>query len=294
MTLARILLIAFSLGSIPTSVVNAGEVVGVTEVTPNLIILATASGNVVTSVGPDGALLVGTPSAESTDQINSILAKRTKSAIRYVVIAPEDVAHSDGDAGWQSRGAFVAMQELALERLGGHAMGSPKPLPARLISLGVDRPRIAFSEVLTFDLNGEAIHLIHQTPGYSNADAVAHFHVANLVYFGEVFPGDGYPEINFEMGGKLEGITKTLESWADNTVRVVPARGKITNGAEVSEFLKMIATIRDRIQGMIGAGMTEQQVLAARPSAEFDARWGRGRVSPDSFVRTVYRSLRPS
>jgi len=82
-------------------------------------------------------------------------ASRTKSAARYVVIYPQDPAHSEGDAGWGPRGAFVAMQENALERLGGHVMGAPRPLPPRLVELGVDRPRVAFSEVLTFDLNGE-------------------------------------------------------------------------------------------------------------------------------------------
>jgi hypothetical protein len=100
------------------------------------------------------------------------------------------------------------MQETALERLGGHAMGPPAPLPPRLIELKVDRPRIAFSEVLTFDLNGEAIHIVHQAPGYSDADAVTHFHVANAIYLGEVFPGDGYPEIDPSQGGKLDGLVK--------------------------------------------------------------------------------------
>ena len=137
------------------------------------------------------------------------------------------------------------MQEHALDRLGGHAMGPPRPLPPPLIKLGVDRPRIAFSEVLTFDLNGEAIHIVHQPPGYSNADAIVHFHVANLVYLGEVFPGDGYPKIEAEQGGKLEGLLKTLDEWTGNTFRVVPARGAVMNGDDVKSFHDMILAVRD-------------------------------------------------
>jgi len=209
-----------------------------------------------------------------------------------VVIAPQDAAHSEGDAGWGSRGAFVAMQENALERLGGHAMGAPRPLPPRLIELGVDRPRVAFSEVLTFDLNGEAIHVVHQPPGYSDADALVHFHAANLIYLGEVFPGDGYPRVDLEQGGKLEGLVNTLSRWTGDTLRVVPARGMVTNGAEVKVFHDMIVTVRDRVKRSIEADRTKNQVLAEHPTAEFDARWGHGRVRPDEFVASIYAALK--
>lgn len=106
----------------------AQKPMGVTEITPNLLVFATDNGNVLASVGPDGALIVGTPSAASTAQISTVLAGRTKSPGRYVVIAPQDLAHAQGDAGWGHRGAFVAMQENALQRLGGHAMGPPGQL----------------------------------------------------------------------------------------------------------------------------------------------------------------------
>jgi hypothetical protein len=274
------------------SAIGAHEDVGVSEITPKVLVFATSTGNVVASVGPDGAFLVGTPSAASTPRISSILANRTSSAVRYVVIAPQDLGHSEGDAGWGRRGAFVAMQENALEHLGGHAMGAPQPLPPRLIAIGVDRPRVAFSEVLTFDVNGEAIHVVHQTPGYSNADAIVHFHVANLVYLGEVFPGDGYPKVDRQQGGKLDGLVKTLDAWTGNAIRIMPARGKVTNGAELKTFRDMIVTVRERVQHMIEAGRTEDQVLAEHPTAEFDARWGHGRVRPDEFVQEIYAAVR--
>ncbi len=240
----------------------AEESVRTTEVTPHLLVFATSSGNVIASVGADGAFLVGTPSVASTAQISRELASRTKSAARYVVIFPEDLAHSEGDAGWGKRGAFVAMQEKALERLGGHVMGTPPPLPSRLIELGVDRPRIAFSEVLTFDLNGEAIHVVHQPPAYSKGDALVHFHVAGLLYFGEVFPGDGYPEFDPRQGGNLDGFIKMLSPWTEPGVRVVPARGKVMNGTDLKAFCEMIATVRDRVRHMIDAGRTEDQAVA--------------------------------
>jgi hypothetical protein len=173
-----------------------------------------------------------------------------------------DPSHSEGDAGWQRRGAFVTVQENALQRLGGDTMGAPPPPPPRFAALGVERPHIAFSEVLAFDLNGEAIHVVHQKPRYSNADTLAHFHVATLVYLGEVFPGDGYPKIDNSQGGTLDGLLKTLDPGTNSAIKVVPARGKVTDGGTLKAFRDMIVTVRDRVQQFVQTGKTESEVVA--------------------------------
>lgn len=285
-------LTAFLLTLLLAGFPRAQETVGLTEITPNVLVFATRTGNVVALVGPDGALLVGTPSADSTERISSELANRTKSSVRYVVIAPGDPAQSEGDAGWGRRGAFVAMQEKALERIGGHVMGPPKPLPEEFVKMGVDRPRISFSEVMSFDLNGEAVHIVRQTPGSSDADALVHFHLANVIYFGEVFPGVEYPMIDAEHGGSLDGIVKMLDGWTDARRHLVPARGEVTNGTGLKAFLDMITTVRKRVQHSMDEGKTETQVIAEHPTAQFDAKWGHGRVTPDAFAQEVYRSLK--
>jgi hypothetical protein len=162
----------------------------------------------------------------------------------------------------------------------------------RFVELGVDRPRIAFSEVLAFDLNAESIHVVHQKPGYSDADAIAHFHVAKLVYLGEAFPGDGCPAIDPAQGGTVDGLIKTLDGWTDSSFRVVPERGKVADGATVKALRDMIVTVRDRIKRMIDAGRTESEVLPKHPTADFDASWGHGRVRPDEFVHDIYVALK--
>ena len=284
--------VGFALGFMFVSPGRGQEAAGFTEVTPSVLVFATSRGNVVASVGPDGALLIGTPSADSTERIGSELAKRTKSPARYVLIAPGDPAHSEGDAGWGRRGAFVAMQEKALERIGGHIMGAPKPLSEEFVKMGVDRPRVSFSDVMSFDLNGEAVHIVKQKPGYSDSDALVHFHLAKLVYWGEAFPGDGYPEIDVAQGGTLDGLLKTLGGWTDPGFHVVPARGEVTTGAALKAFCDMIETVRDRVRHSIDAGRTENQVIGEHPTAEFDAQWGHGRVPPDAFVHEIYRALK--
>ena len=166
--------------------------------------------------------------------------------------------------------------------------------PQRFAELGVELPRIIFSEVLAFNLNGDAIHVVHQKPGYSDADALAHFHVNKVVYLGEDFPGDGYPLIGQTQHGTLSGLLSTLEEvapWVDASVHLVPARGEVTTGSTLQAFHDMIVTVRNRIAGLVKKGQTEEQVIAQHPTADFDARWGLGRVTPAAFVKQVFAAV---
>ena len=262
-----------------------------TEIKPDVLVFSTSTGNVIASVGPDGVLILGSPAASDTDAIHEVLTKRTTSPHCYVVIWPLPVDQSQGDAGWAKHDCFVAMQENALGRLGGGRMGKPTQLPPQFATLGVVRPPVGFSEVIKFDMNADAIHIIHQKPGNSDADLLAHFEQAQVVYFGEDLPGDGYPEIDKTQNGSIDGFLSALENWNDDATHFVPARGDMMNGTAVQAFRQMIATVRDRVKKMADSGRTESQVVAAHPTAEFDSRWGHGRVKPDDFVREVYSSL---
>jgi hypothetical protein len=289
-TIATLVSVLFTLGATPKAAM-AQEQVELTEVTPTVLVFATSTGNVVASVGPDGALLVGTPSAASTPFINAAIAKRTKAAARYVVIYPSSATKSEGDAGWDKLGAFVAIHENALRRLGRPQMGAPQAMPTPSAETDVVRPRISFSEVIAFDLNGDSIHVVHRKPGYSDADTLTHFHVASVFYLGEAFPGDGYPLIDAAQGGTLDGLLSQLE-FTDSKLRIVPARGKVVSGTELKAFRDMIEAVRDRVQRMINDGRTESEVVAVHPTSDFDAAFGHGRVSPDDFVREIYAALK--
>lgn len=125
----------------------------------------------------------------------------------------------------------------------------------------------------------------------TSASALAHFHVANLFYLGEVFPGDGYPRIDKAQGGTLKGLLDQL-AWTGPKQRIVPVWGKVTDGTRLKAFLDVIVTVRDRVQHLINEGRTESQVLAAHPTSDFDVQRGHGRVPPDAFVREIYSALK--
>jgi len=131
--------------------------VAIEELPNKLVLFKMSTGNVIGTVGDERALLIGTPSAESTPAISKFIATKTKSSILIVVIADSPIDESQGDAGWGRKGAFVVMQENGLGRLGGHSMGLPLPLPPQLSQLGVDRPKISFSDVIAFDFKDQMV-----------------------------------------------------------------------------------------------------------------------------------------
>jgi hypothetical protein len=246
----------------------------VTEVTPGLLVFATAAGNVAGWAGPDGAFVVGPVTAASTAVIQAELSRRTQSAVRYVIAMPSDSSRVEGDGGWGRLGAFVSTHETAWAAFGR-----------------ANAPRAAFSEVLKFNLGTESPHAIHHPPGHSWSDVLVHFERSGVVYLGESLPGDGYPMIDSTQGGNLDSLIATLDPWTSGIMKFVPARGPVLRSADVRAFRDMLTTMRARFRDMRQAGRSVAQVVAANPAAEFDARFGHGRVSTEAFLREMYRGV---
>ena len=265
---------------------GAAQSVRVAEAAPGVLVLTTRAGNSVASVGPDGAVVAGVQSPATTAAIEAELARRTRSPRRYVVLAPGDSVFVAGDAGWGALGATVAAHEWTRPRLQRWIGGAA----------GVALPPVTYSEVLAFDLNGESIHVVHMPPGYSDDDAIIHFHHANIVHLGSALTTDGYPHVDLAQNGSIDGIIETVRRFLDSPAdsRFVPRRGAVIRTAELREYHRMLTAIRDGVRALAGAGAPEDSVVAARPTAAFDARWGGGLITAEQFVRMVYRSKPPA
>jgi hypothetical protein len=92
-------------------------------------------------------------------------------------------------------------------------------------------------------------------------------------------------------GGSINGIIAacdaSLAAVNDNTV-VIPGRGKpVSNKAELKEFRDMLAAIRDNVAKLKKAGKTRDETVAAKPSAAYDAKWGKFVIDPGFFTRLV-------
>ena len=260
------------------------QAVSVAEPAPGVLVITTPAGNSIASVGPDGAVLVGIQTPATTAAIEAELAKRTKSPRRYVVLSPGDSTVVAGDAGWGALGAVTIAHEWNRPKLQDWSKLPGAP-PMAI-------PPVTYSEVIAFDMNGESVHVVHMPAGYSNDDAIVHCHHAGVIHLGGAFTMDGYPAADFAQNGSVDGMIDVVGRFLNSpaTNHFVPVRGPIATTAQLKEYHTMLTQVRDRVRQLVKAGKSEDEVVAAKPTAAFDARWGKGPVSPDAFVRMVYNS----
>lgn len=253
-----------------------------TRLSANTYLFAAPTGNVV--VGAGGAVVVGVQAASLTPRLRAAIAKVSATPVRFVVATAGRGAPAEGAAGWGKTGALVVMHENLARAVRRAATGAT--VAADVV------PGEGFSEVVQLFFPDEEVHVVHQPAGYSDADVSAHLEHANVLYLGS-FTTDGYPAIDLDRGGTIDGLVATATAFLDfpATVRLVPGRGPVATTRELRAYRDMLAAVRDRIVPLVKAGRPLPAVLAARPTAAYDARWGHGPVSSTEFVTAVYRSL---
>lgn len=256
------------------------------ELAPGALLIVDHNRNLLASVGPDGAFLVGPQTAGSAARLEPLLHRATRSATRYVVLAPVDSGQLIDDAGWSATGAFVTTHEWMRPRLRKWARSQG------VDTNGTKLPVITYSEVIAFALNGEDIHTVHMPAGYSNADAITHLHKANVVHLGGAFTSDGYPRINLELKGTIGGLIETVGRFldGDESTLFLGDRGRVARRVDLRAYHAMLVAVNDRVQALADSGLSEDAIVRATPTAALDARWGKGPVSAEAFVRAVYRS----
>jgi glyoxylase-like metal-dependent hydrolase (beta-lactamase superfamily II) len=150
--------------------------------------------------------------------------------------------------------------------------------------------------------NDDAIEMIWAPKATTDGDSIVHFRRADVIVAGDVFTTTGFPMIDIENGGTVQGEIEALNGILNRTVYqhqgqggtiVVPGHGYVSDEHEVVEYRDMVAIVRDRVQALIDNGATVEQVKAARPTADYDTRYGAtsGTWTTDMFVEAVYRDL---
>lgn len=287
------LLAAVCLAALPA---RAQGPVQVQEIAPGVFLHSTASSNLVLFSGREESMVAGVQEPALVASARETLRTRGLRPVRWAVLMESDSAPGYGDGGWAAAGAVTMAQEnfqLRMARRVRPRQGTGVPLPA-----GTALPVMGFSQVVQVYMPGEEVHIVHERTGYTNADVVVHFEDAGLVYLGNSFTSDGYPQVDTARGGSIAGMIATadffLNAFARNPASIepiVPGRGPVADMAGLRAFREMLVAVRDRVQALRAEGKTVEQVVAARPTADLDARWGCGPVTPPAFVAAVYASL---
>ena len=150
--------------------------------------------------------------------------------------------------------------------------------------------------------NGDPIIVYHAPAANTDGDSIVFFRRSDVISAGDLFSTVSYPVIDIAKGGSVEGVIRGLNSILDLAFAeyrsqggtwIVPSHGRLSDTADIASYRNMVVMIRDRVQDLIDKGMTLAQVKAARPSMDFDGRYGAttGAWTTDMFIEAVYRSL---
>lgn len=258
-----------------------------------LFVLFGAGGNVVVSIGEQGTLMVDSQFPQLIPKLKEKVVELGGTDITFTVNTHWHFDHADGnpmlgrEGTWlvsqtNSRRMMVSKQSIDLVRV----LYDQPPYPAEGL------PVITYDDSMQFHFNGQTIQLMHFGPAHTTGDTAVYFRNGNVIHMGDVFNA-GYPFIDAGNGGGLEGVIHFVESTLDRIneeTRIVPGHGPVKSYDDMVSYLNMLRTVRDRVSRMIDDGMSLEQVLQAKPTEEFDFRYG----EPTLLLNRSYFSLAKS
>jgi cyclase len=285
-----------------------GEI-SVLPVQGNVYMLAGAGANMGVQVGEDGILLVDTGDGQATDKVIAAIRKLSNKPIRFIIDTNANPDHMGGNerlaalgraaGGGRASdsagpGAMVFAHEAVLA-----AVSAPSGQKS-LMPVGAWPTEAYPGDSKEVSFNNEAIQLFHVPAAHTDGDSLVFFRRSDVIVTGDIFVTTSFPVIHKggSINGVIAGLNRIIEvtipkDWQEGGTMVIPGHGRICDEADVVEYRDMVTIIRDRIQDMIKKGMTLDQVKAARPTLEYDSRYGSdsGSWTTSMFIEAVYRSL---
>ena len=267
-----------------------------TKINDNFFTLDGQGGRMGVLTGPDGVFIVDAQFAPLTERLVASIRQVSNAPLKLLVNTHVHGDHTGGNENFAKLGVTIMSRPRLRERLAKPsppAGGGQTPAPAPAAAL----PVIVFDNRTTINMNGETVHLIPLPVAHTDGDTAVFFENANVLMTGDVYRSIGYPNIDRANGGTLAGILAALQTLIDTAgpaTRVAPGHGDLTNRAGIQSHREMAVTVRDRVQKMMTQGMTMEQIVAAKPTKDFDEKVGNAAMSADRFVGQVYTELRGS
>jgi len=245
------------------------------------------------STGPDGTFIIDDQYAPLTPKIQAALAKLADTPVRFVLNTHWHGDHTGGNENLGRAGALIVAHDNVRVRMSSDQFiaSMQRAVPA---APAVALPVVTFDSGTTFHINGDAIRAVHVHNAHTDGDSLVHFTKANVIHMGDTYFSAAYPYVDLSSGGSFDGLlaahAKAL-ALGNDTTRYIPGHGPVTGKAELAAYRAMIAEVVGKVRAGIAAKQSLDQILAAKPTAAYDATWGAGFIKPDALVRAIHASL---
>lgn len=255
--------------------------------------LVGAGGNIGVSAGEDGVFLIDDQYAPLTDKIRTAVARINGQDVRFVLNTHWHGDHTGGNENLGEAGALIVAHDNVRERMSVDQFmerfnRNVEAAPEAAL------PVVTFSTDVTFHLNGDEIHAFHVPSAHTDGDSIVHFRDADVLHMGDVFFNGMYPFIDLASGGSAQGMLDAVEralELAGSGTKVIPGHGPLTDREGLGAYREMLASVIGRVEELIEAGESLEEIQAAQPTAPFDEELGGGFIGPDDFVASVHQSL---
>ena len=284
----------------------------------SIYMLASPSGNLAVQVGDGGLLFVDAGTADMAREVLDQVRALTDAPIRYIVNTDPHTEHTGGNQALFGAGETLAGGDIVDLVGGDSSRGGALIISHEHTMFRMTQPSLG-GRVLPFGayptdtfrggrkdlfMNGEAIRILHVPAAHTDGNSIVFFRRSDVIATGDVFRMDTYPVIDVEQGGTIQGELDALNEILNLAVPadkseggtyIVPGIGRLGDMADVAYYRDMVTIIRDRILDMKQRGMSLAEVQAARPTQDYDVRWGvtTGAWTTDMFVEAVYETLDP-
>ena len=251
-----------------------------------------SGGNIGLSVGEDGAFVVDDQFAPLTEKIKAAIAGVTDQPVKWVLNTHWHGDHTGGNENFGGDGALIVAHDNVYKRLNpaefAQLVGrSQQALEAAL-------PVVTFDESMTFHWNGEDLHAFHVEHAHTDGDVIIHYRGSDIYHMGDTFFRGRYPFIDVDSGGNVDGVIAAADlvlRMSGSSTRLIPGHGDLATREDLRDYREMLSTVRSRVAQFVRDGKTQEEAVAARPTADLDAAWGATQESAEGFVTLVYRSL---
>ncbi len=259
----------------------------------NAYMLEGQDGNITVVVAKDGIILVDGQFAPLHDKIKAAVAVISNLPIKYLVNTHYHGDHTGGNEAFAKEGVIIVAQDNVKIRLAAgttNGLTGAKPPPAPQAAL----PSDTYTNFSKIRMAGRVADLKHIANAHTDGDTYVWFKTANVLSTGDTFANGRYPNIDFANGGNIKGMIAAADACLKLTnakSKIVPGQGPLADRAALMEYRTMLVTARDRMATLVKDGKTEDEVVAAKPFADLDAKWAPTELAAKNFIRVVYHSL---
>jgi glyoxylase-like metal-dependent hydrolase (beta-lactamase superfamily II) len=245
----------------------------------NISMLVGQGGNIGVSAGSDGILIIDDQFAPLADRIKAAIAALGSDTPEFVLNTHFHGDHTGGNGEFGGDSVIVAHENVRLRMAGG---GQP----------AVALPVVTYDDDVSLHFNGEEITLIHMPAGHTDTDSVVMFTESNVIHMGDHFFNGGFPFVDLDSGGTVQGFISNLEkalSWIQDDTAVIPGHGPLATKTDLLNFYNVVRDTAIAIRVMKSQRMSAEEIVAEGLGAEYES-WGQGFINEERWIQTVYNS----